>query len=108
MKFNRLTLYHKGRHVSHVPPPANLFQNASNFFKQRLAFGIAPDRQYRWPDRLNGGGLYAGLSDLSTPKMNVFHFFYARTVFSYFSRDLCASEKRSSPQLCWSFALAIM
>ena len=38
---------------------------------------------WRWPERLNGGGLYAGHGDLSTPKMRLFKFFFT---FAFLNR----------------------
>jgi hypothetical protein len=38
LKFNRLTYTSQRTTRYHAPLPANLFQNASNFFKQRLRF----------------------------------------------------------------------
>ena len=48
-----------------LPKCFQLFQTAT--VKQHLAGG-----QLCWPKRLNEGGLYAGLGDLSTPKMRLF------------------------------------
>jgi hypothetical protein len=66
----------------HVPPPANLFQNASNFFKQRSASKLLQKSDWRWPERLNGGGLYDHTWWLSTPKMRVFQLFLKIRIFS--------------------------
>ena len=66
----------------HVPPPANLFQNASNFFKKRSVSKLLKKSDWCWPKKLNGGGLYDHTWWLSTPKMRVFQLFLKIRIFS--------------------------
>ena len=62
-----------------LPKCFQLFQIATA--EQRIAV-----RQLCWPKRLNEGGLYAGLGDLSTPKMRLFYLFSKNIVLCCFLR----------------------
>ena len=81
--FNRLTLlYHKGRHVITYRRPRISSKMLPTFSNSDRLSKLLQKSDWRWPERLNGGGLYDHTWWLSTPKMRVFQLFLKIRIFS--------------------------